>query len=64
MERVHAHGVAGRLDIGGLARRLKHPQLRLELGGVAPEGVERLADALLLVAVAGAMELFQTGKRG
>jgi hypothetical protein len=31
---------------------------------VAPEGVERLADALLLVAVAGAMKLVQTGKRG
>ena len=48
----------------GLARRLEHAQLRLELGGVAPEGVERLADALLLVAVAGALELFQTRKRG
>ena len=63
VERVHPHGVAGRLDVRGLARSLEHPQLRLELSGVAPEGVERLADALLLVAVAGP-QLVQTWKRG
>ena len=57
VERVHADGVAGRLDVGGLARGLEHAQLRLQLGGVAAEGVERLADALLLVAVAGALKL-------
>ena len=43
-----------------------HPdaQLRLELGRVAAEGVERLADALLVVPLAGALELLQARERG
>ena len=64
VQRVHPDGVPGRLDVGGLARRLEHAELRLQLGGVAAEGVERLADALLVVAVAGALKLLHRRKRG
>jgi hypothetical protein len=64
MKRVHADRMTGGLDVGGLARRLQHAQLRLQLGGVAAERVERLADAGLVVAVARALELLQARKRG
>ena len=46
VQRVHPDGVTGRLDVGGLARRLEHAQLRLELQRVAAERVEGLADAV------------------
>ena len=46
------------------ARSLEHAELRLQLGGVAAERVERLADALLVVAVTGAPKLLDGRKRG
>ena len=54
----------GRLDVGGRASGLEHAKLGLELGGVAPEGIERLAHTLLVVALAGALELLHGRKRG
>ena len=52
MEGVHPHGMAGGLDVRGAARGLDHPQLSLELGRVAAEGVERVLHLLAVVAVA------------
>jgi hypothetical protein len=63
MERVHAHGVAGRLDVRGLARGLEHAELCLQLRRVPPERVEGVADAALVVALAGAAELLQRWQR-
>src|SRR5918996_1297889 len=40
VESVHADGVPGRIDGRRASRRLKHAQLGLELGRVAPEGVK------------------------
>ena len=56
--------MAGRLDVRARARRLEHAELGLQLGGVAAKRVECLAHALLVVAVAGAPELFDGRKRG
>ena len=64
VQRVHADGMPGRLDVGGLVRGLEHAELRLQLGGVAAEGVERLAHALLVVALTGALELLHGRQRG
>ena len=63
VQRVHAHGVAGRLDVRGRPRGLEDAELRLQLGGVAAEGVERLAHALLVVALAGALKLLDGRER-
>jgi hypothetical protein len=37
VERIHADGVAGRLDARALARCLKDAKLRLQLEGMAAE---------------------------
>ena len=52
MQPVHAHGVRRRLEARGAARRLQHPELRLELERVPAERVEGAADGLLVVAAA------------
>ena len=62
MQRVHAHGVPGRLDVGTLARGLEHAQLGLKLGRVAAEGVERLAHAILVVALARGRKRLEAGR--
>ena len=53
VQRVHADGVAGRLDgrAGARARGLEHAQLRLQLGGMAAERVEGVLDPLRVEAV-------------
>ena len=50
MERVHADGVAARLDLARAAGGLEDAKLRLELDGVAAEGLEGVADGLLVEA--------------
>ena len=52
VEGVHADGVAGRLDAAGPARGLKDAELRLELGGVAAERIERVPNPVRVVAAA------------
>ena len=64
MQRVHADGVSRRLDAGGLRRRVEHAQLRLQLSRVAAEGIEGLADRLLVESVARALKLLDGRKRG
>jgi hypothetical protein len=64
VQRVHADGMPGGLDVGGLVCGLEHAELRLQLRRVAAEGVERLAHALLVVALAGALELLHGRQRG
>ena len=54
VQRVHADRVARRLDGRGAPCRLEHAELRLELRGMAAEGVEGLARALGIEAVPGA----------
>ena len=63
VQRVHAHRVAGRLDVRGRPRGLQDAELRLQLSRVAAEGVERLANALLVVPLAGALKLLD-GREG
>jgi hypothetical protein len=63
VEGVHPDGVPGRLDVGRLPRGLEHAELCLQLRRVAAEGIERLADALLVVALA-LPELLEGGDRG
>ena len=50
VERIHANCVAGRVDLCGATGGLQDPELRLQLDGVATEGVERLANTGFLVA--------------
>src|SRR5918993_2257451 len=64
VEGVHPDRMPGGLDVRRLPRGLQHAQLRLQLRRVAPERVERLTDALLVVSVARALKLLETGKRG
>ena len=45
-------------------RGLEDAELRLQLSRVAAEGVERLAHALLVVALTGALELLHGRQRG
>src|SRR5207244_9960156 len=65
MERVHPHGVARRLDLLGAAPGgLEHSKLCLQLRGMAAERLERLANAVLVVALAGALEVLDPRQRG
>ena len=59
--RERADGVPGRL--GALARRLEDAKLHLELGRVAPEGVERLANLVAVVAVGRARQVLDPRQR-
>jgi hypothetical protein len=52
VQRVHPDGVAGRFDLAAAGGRLEHAQLHLQLRRVAPERLEGLLDALLVVAAA------------
>jgi hypothetical protein len=52
------------IDVRALPGRLEHPELRLQLNGVAPERLERVLDALLVVALLGDGEIFNAWKRG
>jgi hypothetical protein len=62
MERIHPDGMARGIDVCTLAGRLEHPELRLQLNGVAPECLERVLDALLVVALLGDGEIFNPWK--
>ena len=53
---VHADRMPGRLD-AALPGRLEHAQLDLELGHVAPEGLEGLAHLVAVVPVARARQV-------
>jgi hypothetical protein len=64
VQRVHANGVRRRLDLRRPGSRLEHPQLRLQLSGMAPERVERLAHRVGRVAVAAAREILEPRERG
>ena len=65
MQRVHAHRVTGRIDVGRLAGRLQHAQLRLQLQRMAAERVERLTDAFGLErAFVGLRQVLEPGQRG
>ena len=67
VQRVHADGVAARLDLAGAAGGLQHAELGLELGRVTAERVEGLAHLVGVVALARAREvldLWQRGQRG
>src|SRR4029453_17351436 len=64
MQRVHADGVPRRLDrLSAPARRLQHAQLRLELGRVATECLERLSNAVRVVALAALRQVFEARQR-
>src|SRR5215467_10032717 len=63
MQRIHAHGVSRRLDGGAAPGRLEHAELGLQLGRVAPEGVEGIPDALGVEAVADARYLLDRRQR-
>jgi hypothetical protein len=63
VERVHADGVPRRLDVRRPVSGLEHAELGLQLRGMAAERVERLAHALFVVAVAGALELLYGRER-
>ena len=67
VQRVHADGVARRLDRGGGARSgagdLEHAQLRLQLGCVAAEGVERLPYSLRVEPFPGLRDVLDAGQR-
>ena len=62
VHRVHPHGVPGRLG-AALAGRLEHAELNLQLGGVAAEGLERLAHLLAVEAVGGARQVLDPRQR-
>jgi len=64
MQRVHPHGMPRGLRDGASWRRLEHAELRLELDDVAPEGLERVANALLVVALLDDGQVFRPRKRG
>ena len=64
VQRVHADGVAARLDRTGAPGGLQHAELSLELGCVAAEGVERLAHLVGVVAFARAREVLDLWQRG
>jgi len=49
VQRIHADGVAGRIDLRALAGGLKNPQLRLQLNDVTAKRLERILDALLVL---------------
>ena len=49
VQRVHAHGVPGGLDLAAAPGCLEHTQLNLKLRRVAPERVERFLYALGVV---------------
>ena len=51
MQRVHPDRVAGRLDLRVVPRGLQDPELRLKLDDVPAERVERVADAVGLIAL-------------
>ncbi|MBA2461456.1 MAG: hypothetical protein H0V45_06795 [Actinobacteria bacterium] len=63
VESVHANGVTRGVDVRRLARGLQNAKLRLELRGMAPEGVERVAHALLVEALARAAKLINRRQR-
>ena len=66
VQRVHADGVAARLDLAGTAGGLKHAELSLELGCMAAERIEGLAHLVGVVPFARAREvldLWQGGQR-
>ena len=64
VQRIHANGVPGRLDLAAAGRRLQHAQLHLELSRVAPERLKGLLDALRVVAaVREGRQLLDTRKR-
>jgi hypothetical protein len=50
--------MTGRIDLRPLACSLQDAQLCLELDDVAPEGLERVLDALLVVPVRADREIF------
>ena len=65
MQRVHPDGVTRRLDgLAAPARGLQHPQLRLKLRRVTAEGLERLAHAVGVVAVALTLDVLEPRQRG
>ena len=65
MQRVHAHGVTRRLDgLAAPARGLKHAKLRLQLRGVPPESLERLANLVGVVALPALGQVLEARKRG
>src|SRR5204863_9098096 len=66
MQRIHPDRVPAGLDDRWPSGSLKHPQLRLQLGCVAAEGVEGLANALRIEAVSRrrkVLESWQARKR-
>ena len=62
MQRVHPDRVAGRLDVGSLARCLHHAQLRLELDDVPTKRVERIANAVSVIALLRDGQVLDTRK--
>src|SRR5205814_1848535 len=65
VERVHAYGVAGRLDrLAAPAGRLQHAELRLQLCRVAPERVEGFADPVGVVALAFPRQVLEPRESG
>jgi hypothetical protein len=61
---VHPDGVTRRVYVRALSGRLQDPQLRLELDGVAPEGLEGILDALLVVSLRRDRKILNPRKRG
>jgi len=62
VHRIHPHGVPRRLD-AALAGGLEHAELNLELGGVAAEGLERLAHLLAVETVGRARQVLDPRQR-
>ena len=63
VQRVHAHGVPGRLDAPGGAGGLEDAQLRLQLQDMAAELVEGLGNAVALEPLTGEREVFEPRQR-
>ena len=64
MQRVHADGVAGRLDLAAPPGGLEHAQLNLKLRRVAPERLERFLYALGVVPLRCGRKILHARQRG
>ena len=65
VQRVHAHRMARRVDVGRLPCGLQDAELRLQLQRMAAERVECLANAVGLErAVVGLRQVLEPGQRG
>jgi hypothetical protein len=63
VERIHANGVAGRIDLRRATGGLEDAELGLELDGVPAEGLERVAHSLLVETTDDDDELFDARQR-